>query len=306
MPVRIGRAHVLQGGGSGGQLAAGVRAGPGLVGYLGIDAALTTYTSAGAAPPGMVWNTGPPAYLTTTADNVVVDHAKIFGEVLLRHANLTFTNSQIFSGSGAIYTVHGDTGSSGLIKASDTLIERLNAATNNVSSAVSSFLPSVELVRCEIRGTMDAVQPNIVAGNTLKVSQCWIHDLFKGDANQHLDCVQPFQAETSGASSAVTVEHCWLDAIGSGSTAIVTPNSAITLGQATAGALEQYNPVLINNCYLAGGSYHLRVYQNTGNITVTGNKFGPIVAFGTHVVENPGGIVLWSGNTDNSGAPLAM
>ena len=292
-----------------GLLPAGVRASPGTVGYLGADAALTVYTSAGAAPPGCVWNFQQPpgpAYLTTTTNDVWIDHAKIFGELLLLHQNLTVTNSKVITDSGALYSIHGDIGSTGTMIVRDNTIQRLNAAAGDVNSAVTSIGPSLQLVRCEILGTGDALQPNIMGGNTILISQCYVHDLAKVDAEQHLDPVQPFQGETSAATSAVTIEHNWLDAIGSGSTAIVTPNSAVTLGQNSSNGFEKYNPVLINNNYLAGGVLHLRIYQNTGNVRVTNNRFGPIVDVGTHVVENPGGVIEWTGNTDSNGNPVNM
>lgn len=301
MPVRVGRSRFVPApaGGGGGQLAAGVRAGPGTVGYLGDTGDLTVLNSGDALPGGWSanWDSGS---LVVGASNVTIDHYRINATVTFTGSNPTMTNcivnaiipSNIFG-----VTLNG-TGKGTFTITDTTVIGSSAPPSTTLVNGISSD-SSLIARRCDVSGTGDGI--HFVANPTVTslVSQCYVHDQAFIDESQHCDGIQIFNHETTAGLA--TVEHCYIAKTVS---TIGTPmNSALTSGTPTADA-SPLATITCNNNYFASGLFHLRVNFRVQNTVVTNNDWGPLDAvneFGLISIEVPSAVATWTNNRDSTG-----
>lgn len=266
-------------------LGEGLRAGPGLVGYLGREDDLTVYNPGDPLPSGAVWDSG--TFRINAAD-FVLERFRINAEVVSYGANPTLRNGVVECGPGSTFGITLNGAGKGVLTVEDVTVRRVPAATTGdvQVNAISSDSLLVAR-RCDVSGSGDGI--HVVAGGST-VSQCCIHDLAFVDADQHLDGIQVF----SGDGGAITVEHNW---IGPAASADGTPpNASLTCGFATdSGPL--ITPTIHDN-YFASGLYHLRIGYRVQAAVVTGNDLGELSPgeFGLLSVTEPGSIATWSGN----------
>jgi hypothetical protein len=275
-------------------LAAGLRAGPGLVGYLGREDDLTVYNVGDPLPSGAVWDAGA---FRINADGFMLQRFRINAEVVSYGANPTLRQGVVECGPGSTFGITLNGSGKGTLTVEDVTVRRSPPAmagdvqTNGISSD-SALIAR----RCDVSGSGDGI--HVVAGGGSLVSQCCIHGLAFVDEEQHLDPIQVF----SGAGGAITVEHCWVGpAFSAGGT---PPNSSLTCGFAT-----NSGPIItptIRNCFFSSGLYHLRIgYRVTGAVVVD-NDLGELSSgeFGLVAVTEPSSIASWSNNRDDGGTPV--
>jgi hypothetical protein len=280
-----------------GQLASGVRATPGSVGYLGSTGALTVLNAGDALPGGWsaTWD-GPS--LIIAGNSVTIDHYRINAEIVFTGTNPTVTNSKIYSQSDALYGVTVAGSGKGVLTVTDTTVIGNLGGTNPQVNGISSE-SGLRAIRCDVSQTGDGIHINAQAASAdAKVSQCYVHNQRFTDEAQHCDGNQVFAFTSAGQ---FLFEHNYIAATFS---TIGTPmNSALTLGQPT----NDTTPIVtatIDDNYFAGGLYHLRVNNRTLN-SITNNDFGALDVqdFGYVDVGSGSSLVsAWSNNRDEHGS----
>lgn len=289
MGVRLGRARFVPAPAAGGQLAAGVRAGAGTVGFLGNQGALVTMSS-GTAPAGTSWDAGEGA-LTVTGSTVVLDGFVINGDIVHTAGALTVRNCVLH---GIPFSGIDSTGAS--LRVEDTTIIGPGALVGGLKPVAAINGNVMTVIRCDLSGFGDGIQ----CGGASLISQCYIHaPATVGDL--HCDGVQ-----YQGGGTGITIEHCRIDMSSPGGEAAIDNGSGG--GQNAAVAISDDNPPMvnptINNCYLMGGVYYLRLEAGTSGATVTNNDFGPITSGGLDEVDVEGGgsaVSTWSNNRTSAG-----
>lgn len=272
------------------QLGAGLRAGPGLVGYKGSLGALTTLNPGGTPPSGCSWDVNT---LIINSNNITLDHYLINGSVFANGSNPTVTNCKLQVPAGEIFGIVLNGTGKGTLTVNDcTIIGNATSGSPQVNGIASDSILSTQ--RCDVSGTGDGI--HFISNGSL-VSQAYIHDLAFIDEGQHCDGMQGFNHTSTGT---FTIEHSYVGPIFS---TIGTPcNSSLTFGPPSDNA-EPLSTPTVNNNYLASGLFHLRVNYRQQNGTVTNNNIGPLSVgeFGLLVVEQPASVTTWSNNRDNSG-----
>lgn len=294
-----------------GVLAAGVRAGPGLVGYLGSSGALTTINLNGSVPGAWnaTWDTGT---LVIRANNLTIDHYRINASVVFTGANPTITNSIIHANAGDVFVAYHAVSSAGYFTVTDcTIIGTPNLATTPPGYQVNGISGDSGQVfrRNDVSGSGDGI--HFVSGSPTAsiISQNYIHDLSYVDDNdiaagdpvdgQHCDGTQMFNNETTTGS--YLFEHNYIAEVFS-TRRVVAMNSASTFGP-VGGTSLPISTGTINNNFFEGGAYHLRVNFKQTGVVVTNNDFGPTHAteFGPISFDEPAAVATWSNNRDSNG-----
>lgn len=295
MAVRVGRSRFVPAP-VGGQLAAGVRAGPGTVGYLGSAGALTVLNNGDTLPGGWnaIWDG---TALIVQAANVTIDHYRINATVVFTAADPTMTNCVVNADVATdIFGITLSGTGKGVLTVSDTTV--LCASTPPSTYLVNAISSDSRLVavRCDVSGSGDGIHANAATPASL-ISQCYIHDQAFLDESQHCDGIQIFNV---AANDAATIQHTYVAKTVS---SIGTPmNSALTSGTATADG-SPLATITANNNYYAAGLYHLRINFQVQNTVVTNNDFGALGAgeFGLLSIEVPSAVATWSNNRDSGG-----
>lgn len=289
----IARPHV-------GQLAAGVRASRGKVGYIDSQIPLTVLNVGDPLPGGWsaVWDTGA---LVIAANNVTIDHYRINAVVVFTGNNPTMTNCKVYPNADDIFGVTLSGSGKGVLTITDTTIVGNATGANPQVNGISSDSGLVAR-RCDVSRTGDGIhivaQPS--AANAI-ISQCYIHDQAYVNESQHVDGIQVFNYT---AASFFTIEHNY---VGRTLSTIGTPmNGAITAGPPSNNS-EPYATPIVNNNFFEAGTYHMRLNFRLRDMVVTNNDFGPLHAseFGLQVVEVPASLAAWSNNRDASGNTIA-
>lgn len=285
---------------SGGQLAAGVRASPGAVGYLGSTGALTVLNVGNTLPGGWsaVWDTGA---LVIGASNVTVDHYQINATVVFTGSNPTMTNCKVFVNQGDFFGVTLSGSGKGYLTVSDTTVvgapntSTLTYQVNGISSD-SGLIAT----RCDVSQTGDGIHIVASSGTASKISQCYIHDQSFIDEDQHCDGIQMFNHET--VDGAFIVEHTYVAQ--TLSTAGTPLNAALTCGKPPGDNNPPAASGTINNNFFEAGLYHLRINFQLHDLVVTNNNLGPVHSgeFADLAVEVPSAITTWSNNRNSSGS----
>ena len=277
------------------QLAAGARAGPGLVGYLGQTSALTVLNNGDSLPGGWNahWDTGA---LLIYADNVVVDHYKINGCVIFNGLNPTISNCVVTANPPDFFVIeHSGTGKGYLTATDCTAIGQSVSGGNTQGNGIASDSGLIA-IRCDVSRSGDGIHFVAQPGTPSKVSQCYVHHLALEDLSQHQDGMQQFQHDT--AAGFWIVEHSYIARSQVGLQAgVESLNSALTAGPPS----DDGHPVAtgtVNNNFFEAGGYHLRIGHLHTNCVVTNNDFGGLAPdeFGEVAVDQPASIATWSNN----------
>ena len=290
------------------QLAAGARAAPGLVGYIGLLSDLTTINPNDSVPGGWnaTWDTN---NLIVSANNVVIDHYKINAPVIFEGTNPTITNCIVTASQNDLFVITHQGFNKGFLTVTDcTTIGNYNHTT--FAQQVDGISSDSGLIarRCDVYGTGDGIhpvpQPGSYATGSI-VSQCYVHDQAFVDESQHCDGMQWFSHQSS--TGFLTVEHCYIAKTVS---TIGTPlNSALTC-MPNSDTISPLCVVKIDNNFFASGLYHLRMGNRASNCVVTNNDFGPLDTaggeFGLYDYVNTADIITWSNNRDYLGNQISF
>lgn len=312
MATRVLRSHFVP---ATGQIAAGVRAGPGFpVGYLGSPGALTVLNPGDSTPGGWTASWSGNA-LEVRGDGVTIDHYRINGQVVCLGQDPTVTSCVIAPTSAALVGVTLNGGSKGVLTVTDTtVIGYSNDALDQYMVNGLSSDAGLVAQRCDVSGSGDGIhftsQPD--AADAV-ISQCYIHDLAfvkpePGPDDQHLDGIQHFAHATLAGYA--KVEHTYIaetrSAVITGFPEGVPMSSGATIGPGA--GTDPLTTVTFNNNYVASGGYHLRLNFRLQNCVVTNNDFGAIHTdeAGYVAVDQPASVLTWSNNRDENGDLIAQ
>lgn len=269
---------------------------PGTVGYLGDPAALAVVDGPGSAPPGTEWAAG---VLRVTADDLVLERVHVRGPVQYDGSGVLAVRDSVVDGTEAAYSVI--TANSGHLEVSDSTVRWTGGRPGERwgSGAIQGDA-TMTVVRSDVSGAPDGIQ-NGPGDSTF--AQNWIHDLVVAGTypdNTHNDGIQNY----GGAD--LVIAHNRID--------ISTPdglaydgehqNAAVFVMPSTTAPSQGLR--LVGN-YLSGGGYTVRLGAPLADAAVVGNTFGPTAGgWGSILVDDPGGIRDWTGNTDASGATMVQ
>lgn len=305
-----GRVHPSRHAGqpSGGQLAAGVRAGPGTVGYLGSPAALTVLNEGDSltAVNALGWNAQWDGALVINGNGVTIDHYRINSILWLAGTNPTVTSCIVAPPINSAFGIQHPREDTSLMTVTDTTFIGNPAGTSGyVGSGIASDC-RLRAIRCDVSGSGDGIHALMATTSDADslISQCCIHDQDFSDESQHCDGIQIFNQNAGNGFGYCRVEHTH---VGRTTSDIGTPmSSALTCGGETTASLDN-GTMTINNCYFQSGLIHLRLNNYLRNSVVTNNDLGPVYPseFGTHGVNEPGFLATWSNNRDSTGTPVS-
>lgn len=283
-----------------GQLGAGLRAGPGLVGYLGSPGALTVLNPGDTLPGGWSANWDDEA-LIIGGNNLTVNLYRINGEIVFTGSNPTMTNCDVRSQVGALYGVTHS--GSGVFSVSDTTV--LGAASGPAQQNAISSDSGLRAVRCDVSRSGDGIHMVAQASAAdAVISQCYVHDQAFRDEDQHCDGIQGFTLQST--QTFFKVEHTY---VARTTSTIGTPmNAAVTCGPPTNDASYQLCTTVYNNNYFEAGLYHLQLGFRMQNAVITNNDLGPVHAqeYDYVSVYDPPSLVTWSNNRDENGSLLSQ
>lgn len=275
------------------QLAAGERAGPGLVGYLGDTADLSVLNNGSSTPSGWSasWDAGT---LIVAGNSVTIDHYRINGSVVFTGSNPTMTNCTVFPNANDIFGITLSGTNKGYLTVTDTTVTGNSSGANPQVNAISSDSGLIA-IRCDVFNTGDGIHHVAQPGTASKISQCYIHDQAFLNEEQHCDGIQGFNHATSAAS--YIIEHTYVGI--TRSTIGTIMNAASTAGPPTNNT-EPLVTGTYNNNYFGGGIYHLRINFRHQNTVVTNNSLGTKAAdeVALIAVDEPASIGSWSNNRD--------
>lgn len=296
-------------GGTGGGLAEGERAGPGLVGYLGDPDDLIVLNAGGDLTgtdfEGVAeWDTG---NLLVTSGGVTAEGYYINGPVVhTGGTDFTIRNCIIDAPGGVGFwgiSANGDT--RGTLTVEDCTVICGTSGTDTYSNGISSDARLVAR-RNDVSGSGDGIHCCGIVGSLATgsiVSQNWIHDLSFLDSEQHLDGIQVFNtiASNTTTDTFVTIEHNYVEGVlGPVGEPI---NAALTCGKPPSEDNGPYLTPLIDNNYFEAGIYHLRIGYRILDAVVTDNNLGEVTGdeVGLVSVDVSGSVDTWTNNRDGSG-----
>jgi len=287
-------------GGADTQLAAGVRASAGTVGYLGAPHSGARTLNPGDAIPaelsGCTWDGS--TLLVPAGSGRMIDNWRINGgiDTSASTTNLTISNCYINGAADSTYGI--------LLRGSGCTVTGTTVTgqrTDLQQGESISFDTTGTVIRCDLMGYQDVIG---ISGGL--ISQCFMHDPAMASTGAaappreyHTDGIQIF-----GSVAPLTIEHSWID--------IRTPDGHATdnvTGDACVYA-DLPSPVVhdvtVNNCFLAGGVYCLIWQTDSYNLVFTNNDFGYDPAdtsgLGEFTIDSgPSGVTTWSGNRHRDG-----
>ena len=262
------------------------RAVPGQVGFLGERSSLTVIDGPGSVPPGTAWEDG---LLVIRSGDVTLDHVLVEGGIdFYGTGTLTVTESVVESTGGGWAVVMGrDPG--GELRISDSTLvwpEDVPEPGDTWGNGAVHGDAAMVLVRNDISGTPDGVQQG--TGNSI-FEQNYIHDL-RTRPWTHNDGIQLY------GGPGVVIRGNYI--VQEGMTG--SENAALFLSDDGDGFID---PVIENN-YLSGGGYVLRLEAGCTGADVSGNDFGPVFAYAEVGVDDGASVDLWGDNTAADGAVI--
>jgi hypothetical protein len=270
------------------QLAPGVRALPGTVGYLGPPHSPARTLNVGDTIPGelsgCVWDGNA---FRVNASGLAISNWRVNAGFDVYGSNVAISNCVINGTADSFYGVLFRGAGSSI---SDTTVTGQRTSSQS-GEAVAYETGPASIIRCDLMGYQDLV--GLSAG---LISQCWLHDPALA-ADFHTDGIQIF-------GGTATIEHSTVD--------IRSPNGSNTNGihQNACVYADLPSPVVhdvvVNNCLLAGGAFKLMWQTDSTGLIFTNNRFGPIdgTELGEYTIDSgPSGVALWSGNRHWDGSP---
>lgn len=264
----------------------------GTVGYRGTTAALTTISSAAAAPAGTYYDTQY-GYLQVNADNITLDHVYIKGCLdFYGSGTLTVTNSVIEGGYGTWCGINSRADGA-IVKISDSTIRWKSGSVpglNNGAGGIKAMGDTIfQLQRNEITGFADGIH---VAGPNNVIEYNHIHDLAltgttEADAS-HNDGLQVFYAPN------LILRFNRIDLNGFDGT---HQNAALFFQGDSFTTPQMYGN------YFNGGGYVVRMDPNVINAAFYDNTFANLVAgqWGYYDIMTGATFTRWANNKTSSG-----
>jgi hypothetical protein len=256
------------------------------VGFRGDIAALAVIAGTGSAPPGTSWENG---QLIIRTGGVALDHVWVKGGIdFYGLGTLTVTNSVVESNGFGRAVVMGR-GAGNEIRISDSDIvwpADVPPPGDTWGNGAVHGDARMLLLRNDISGAPDGVQQS--TGN-VDIEQNYIHDL-RSLPWTHNDGIQLY----GGPGVVIRGNYITQDA-GMG-----TVNAAVFLSDDGSGFTD---PVIDNN-YMSGGGFILRLEKGCLGARLTGNEFGAVYDFGPVSVDPGATVDEWSGNVAADGSVL--
>lgn len=284
MPIAIKYTNHFNTGGT--QLAAGVRAGPGTVGYLGSESNLTALSPGQSlASTSLAGNASWDGnVLRITASGFTMSGFKLNSGLYTTTAGTLTVENCIIDRSGLADSIYGIYAVNGPVTVRDTTV-RDTSPNSNGACSIKSDASQVQIYRCDLSGFEDGWQCTS-AGSI--IDQVYVHHLDDQGVDPHNDCGQDF----AGGTGTTTLTNSYLSCSGlSGEPAA---------GQSSCWTLRGPGAVCRNN-YMEHGAYFLRLEDGT-NYVVEDNDFGPVIPPQFGEVTNDADsmtIASWSNNRDS-------
>jgi hypothetical protein len=267
----------------------------GSVGYRGDVSALTTITSAAAAPTGSYFDTQY-GYLQVNANDFTLDHVYIKGCLdFYGSGTLTVTNSIIEGGYGTWCGVNSRADGA-VVKMSDTTVRWKASSAPDVGNGAGGIKAMgdtvFQLARNDISGFADGIH---VAGQNNIIEYNYIHDLAltgtTGATASHNDGLQVFYAPN------LTLRYNRIDLNGFDG---LHQNAALFF-QGT----DFTAPQMFGN-FFGGGGYVVRMDANVKNATFSNNTFANLAAgqFGYIDIISGATFANWANNKSVSGQAI--
>ena len=267
------------------------RATPNGVGYLGVEHTPERTLNIGDALPsdfsGCVWDD---TVLRVNSSGKTIDNWRINAGIDCYGTDLTITNCLIVPPEGtSFYGVYLREGTLTITDTSvlgaGTSFEQGNAVSHDDAAGI------ILATRCELTGYQDAI--GITHGI---ISQCWIHDIALA-GSFHSDGIQIF----GDLANDVLIEHCYIDITGPNgqSTDDEHQNACVYTDLPTGPA----NGVIVDNCYMVGGTYEIMLSADPQDVSITNCNFGPVDSHGLGEITATESTVIisWSYNRNSSG-----
>ena len=250
------------------------------VGFKGDTSGLAALDVGDPLPSGAVWD-GPA--IRVNSDDFVLDGYIINGCIDIYGADPIIRNCIINATSDSFWGIHGREGT---LTVEDTTII---GPGQNPAGVQTENGPAI-LTRCDISGFNDG----IATLGAAQIKQCYVHHLAYGP-EKHNDGVQYY------GGSDLVIQNCYFDLIdyADGRPAGLGQNACVTLNETL---VPNINPTVDDN-FMVGGAYYLRIAGDVTGATVTNNDFGELKdpAF-NEVNVIPSTIAVWSNNRKADGS----
>lgn len=304
-----------------GPLPQGQRAAPGLVGYLGDTADLfeINYPDDFTGTPleGIaVWD-GDDGVLRINGSDVVIEGMllNVLGVYHGSGTNLTIRDSVIHAIEGGDNWFGISAGQArGTLTVQDCTVVCDTGPGADETYSVGIIADGVLVaLRNDVSGCGDGIQGCGTPGGfetATRIEQNHIHDLSYLDEAQHLDAIQVYNATATNTDEDTFLTISGNHVVGQeGSPSGVAINSSATMGRPPAeSTLGPPLSVVVDNNYLGGGAFHLRLGFQMVDVEVTNNNFGatrpdpdPAGEFGYASVEEAASVATWTNNRTGSG-----
>jgi hypothetical protein len=263
------------------------RAAPDQVGFRGDRGSLTVIDGASSAPPGTTWEGGT---LVIRSGSVTLDRVWVKGGIDFHGTGTLTVSNSVVQANGASWSVVLGRDFGGELRIRDSTIvwpSDVPPPGDIWGNAAIQGDARMILERNDISGTPDGVQQS--SGKST-FDQNYIHDLRTG-AGRHNDGIQLY----GGPGVVVRGNYIVLD-LHSGSV-----NAAVFLSDDGSG----FDKPVIDNNYLVGGGYVLRLEDGCKGAVVTGNDFGPLTGYGNVNVTAGASVARWQDNVNSEGVVLA-
>lgn len=250
------------------------------VGFKGNTDDLIVLNVNDTPPAGAVWD-GPA--LRVNSDNFVFDGYILNGCLDIYGENPTVRNCIINATSDSFWGIHGRAGT---LTVEDTTIIGPGQNPAGVQTEVG---PAI-LTRCDISGFNDG----IATLGAAQIKQCYVHHLAYGP-DKHNDGIQYY------GGSDLVVQDCYFDLIdySDGRPAGLGQNACVTLNET---AVPNIDPIIDNN-FMVGGAYYLRIAGDVSGAVVTDNDFGPLTSPAFNEINViPAAVATWNNNRRSDGS----
>jgi hypothetical protein len=262
------------------------RAAPGVVGFRGERGSLTVIDGPGSAPRGTSWKD---STLIISSGSVTLDRVWVKGSIDFDGSGTLTVTHSVVEASGSAWSVVVGHDPAGELHIRDSTIawpaDVPPPAADWGNGAVHGDSRMV-LVRNDISGTPDGVQQG--TGNSV-FEQNYIHGL-RTLPESHNDGIQLY----GGPGVVIRGNYIVLDGPSE------SQNAAVFLSDDGGGFTR---PVVDNN-YLLGGGFVLRLEDGCEAAVVTGNDFGPLAGYGEVDITPGASVTGWRDNVTAQGVVL--